>query len=76
VPRSDLVERQLLGDGSKELLHILGCLCRGFEEEKTGLLCVGLGVGRLDCSLVGLLRHQIQLVSGEGDDDVLVGLPL
>jgi hypothetical protein len=76
VPWSDLVERQLLGDGSKELLHILGRLCRRFEEEKTGLLCVGLGVGRLDCSLVGLLRHQIQLVSGEGDDDVLVGLPL
>jgi hypothetical protein len=76
MPGPDLVERQLLGDGGKQLLHVLGRLGRRLKEEQPGLLRVGLGVGGGNSPLVGLLRYQVQLVPGEGDDDVLVGLPL
>lgn len=76
MSRPDVIERQLLGDGGKQLLHVLGRLGRRLEKEEAGLLCVRLGVGSLDGSFVGLLSDQVQLVPGEGDDDVFVGLPL
>lgn len=71
-----LVEGKLLGDGGKELGDVFGSLGGGLEEEKTGLLCVGLGVGGGDGALVGLLGDEVELVAGEGDDDVFVCLAL
>jgi len=76
MSRPGLVQRQLPRNRREEFPHILGRLGRRLEEEKTGLLCIGLGIGRLDRPLVGLLRHQVELVASEGDDDVLVGLAL
>lgn len=76
MPRPGLVQRQLLRNRREEFPHILGRLGRRFKEEKAGLLCICLGIGRLDRPLVGLFRHQVELVASEGDDDVLVGLAL
>ena len=76
MPRPGLVQRQLLRDRCKEFPHILGSLGRRLEKEKAGLLCIGLGIGRLDRTLVGLFRDQVELVTGEGDDDVFVSLAL
>lgn len=76
MPGANLIQRELLGDGSEEFADVLGRLCRGLEEEKAGLPCVGLGVGRGNGPLVGLLVDQVQLVAGERDDDVFVGLTL
>jgi hypothetical protein len=76
VPGPHLVERQLPGDGGEEFLHVLGRLGRRLKEEEAGFARVRLGVGRLDCPLVRLLRHQVQLVARQRDDDILVGLPL
>ena len=76
MSRPGLLERQLPGDSSKQLLHVLGRLGRRLKEEQAGLLGVRLGVGRLDRPLVRLLGHEIQLVARQRDDDVLVGLPL
>ena len=71
-----LVEGELLGDGREQLSDVLGSLGRCLEEEKAGFLGIRLGVGGRDSALVGLLGDQIQLVSSEGDDDVLVRLAL
>jgi hypothetical protein len=59
-----LVERQLLGNGCEQLLHVLARLCRGFKEEKAGLAGILLGVGRLYGALVGRLGNEIELVAG------------
>ncbi len=72
----NLVEGKLLGDGREQLSDVLGSLGRCLEEEKAGFLGIRLGVGGRDSALVGLLGDQIQLVSSEGDDDVLVRLAL
>lgn len=71
-----LVEGQLLCNGGEELADVLARLGRGLEEEEAGLAGVLLGVGGGDGALVWRLGDQIQLVAGEGDDDVLVSLAL
>jgi hypothetical protein len=71
-----LVERQLLGNGCEQLLHVLARLGRGFKEEKAGLAGILLGVGRLYGALIGRLGDEIELVAGQRDDDVLIGLAL
>ena len=76
MSRPGLVQRQLLRNRCKEFPHILSSLGRRLEKEKAGLLCIGLGIGRLDRTLVGLFGDQVELVTGEGDDDVFVGLAL
>ena len=76
VPRTGLVERQLLSNGSEELTHILARLGRGFEEEQASLASVLLGIGRGDGTLVGRLGDEIELVAGQGNDDVFVCLAL
>lgn len=76
MPRSNLVEGQLLRNLGEEVLHVLGRLSRSLEEEKAGLLCICLGVGRLNRTLIGLLLDEIQLVTGKSDNDILVCLAL
>lgn len=76
MPRSNLVERQLLRNLGEQILHVLGSLGRCLEEKKASLLCICLGIGRLNRTLIGLLLDKIQLVTGKGDDDILVCLAL
>jgi hypothetical protein len=76
MPWAGLVERQLPSNSSEQLLDILGRLGRRFEEEQASLAGISLGLCSRHSALVGLLRHQVQLVSGQRDDDVLVSLPL
>jgi hypothetical protein len=57
-------------------LYILRGLCGGLEEEKTGIVCVFLGIGGGDGTLVGVVVDEIELIAGKGDDDVFVGLAL
>jgi hypothetical protein len=76
VAGTRLVERQLLGNGCEQLLHVLARLRRGLKEEKAGLASVLLGVGRLYGALVGRLGDEIELVASQRDDNVLVGLAL
>lgn len=76
VSRPSLVQGQLLSDGREQLPHILGSLGGCLEEQKSGLAGVSLGLRGGDGPLVGLLGDEIQLVPGQGDDDVLVGLAL
>lgn len=76
VPGAGLVEGQFLCDGGKELADVLACLGGGLEEKKAGLAGVLLGVGGGDGALVRVLGDQVELVAGEGDDDVLVCLAL
>jgi hypothetical protein len=76
MPRPHLVQWQFLRDGGKQFLHVLRGLGRSLKEEEAGFLRVCLSISRLDCPLVGLLGHQVQLVPSESDDDVLVCLPL
>ena len=76
VPGAGLVEGQFLCDGGEELADVLACLGGGLEEKKAGLAGVLLGVGGGDGALVGGFGHEIELVAGKGDDNVLVGLAL
>lgn len=76
MPGADLVERQLLRDGREQFGDVLGRLGRRLEEEEPSLLRVRLGFGGRDGPLVGLLVDEVQLVTGESDDDVLVCLAL
>lgn len=76
VPGAGLVEGQFLCDGGEELADVLACLGGGLEEEQAGLAGVLLGVGGGDGALVRVLGDQVELVAGEGDDDVLVCLAL
>ena len=76
VSGAGLVERQLLCDGGKEFAYVLARLGRGLEEKEAGFASVLLGVGGGDGALVRGLGDQIELVAGEGDDDVLVCLAL
>ena len=76
TPRSDLVQRQPPCYRGEQLPYVLGRLGRRLEEQEPGLLRVRLGLGGRDYPLVGLLGDQVELVAGEGDDDVLVGLAL
>jgi hypothetical protein len=76
MPGSGLLKRQLLGNRREQLPHVLGCLRRSLEEQEASLLRVSLGIRGRDGALVGLFCDEIELVSGEGDDDVLVRLPL
>lgn len=71
-----LIQRQLLRNGREQLPHILSSLGRRLEEQQAGLLGVCFGIGGWDGALIGLLADEVELVSGEGDDDVLVGLAL
>lgn len=76
MPRTGLVQRQLLGDGREEVANVLGRLGRRLEEEEAGFACVGLGICCGNGALIRLLGDQIQLVAGKGDDDVFVRLSL
>lgn len=76
MPRPNLVEGQLLCNLGEQILHVLGSLGRCLEEEKPSLLCIGCGIGRLNRTLIGLLLDEIQLVTGKGDNDILVCLAL
>ena len=71
-----MLNGQLLCNGGEEFFDILGRLCRRLKEEKTGLVGVCLGVVDRDCTFVGLFGDEIEFISGEGDDDVLVCLTL
>ena len=71
-----LLDRKLLGDSREKLLDILGRLRTGLEEEEVGLSSICLGISSLDCTLVRLFCDEIELVACQGDDDVLVRLPL
>lgn len=73
---SGLVQGKLLRNGGEELSHVLSRLGRRLEEEEAGLAGIGLGICAGDGSLIGLLSDQIELVTGKGNDDVLVGLAL
>jgi hypothetical protein len=76
IPRAGLVQGQLLRDGGEKFLDVFARLGGCLEEEKAGFTGVLLGVCGLDGALVGRLGDEIQLVAGEGDDDVLVSLAL
>lgn len=76
VPWAALIQRQLLGNGSEELPHILARLCGGLEKKQARLAGILLRVGSRNCTLVGRFSDQIELVPGEGDYDVLVCLSL
>jgi hypothetical protein len=76
VPRAGLVEGQALGDGGEEVVDVLGRLGRRLEEEQAGLGGVLPGVVGGDDALGRVVGDEVELVSGEGDDDVLVGLAL
>lgn len=76
VPWAGLVDGQFLRDGSEELLYVLACLGGRLKEEEAGFAGVLLGVGGGDGALVGGFGHEIELVAGKGDDNVLVGLAL
>jgi hypothetical protein len=71
-----LVQGQLLRNGGEEFPHVLGRLRRRLEEEEAGLARVGLGIGGGNGPLIGLFVDQVELVAGEGDDDVFVCLAL
>jgi hypothetical protein len=71
-----LVQGQLLRDGGEKFLDVFARLGGCLEEEKAGFTGVLFGVCGLDGALVGRLGDEIQLVAGEGDDDVLVSLAL
>jgi hypothetical protein len=73
---SGLLDGELLCDGGEEFLDVLGCLCRGLEEEQTGFLGVLFSIGGGNGTLVGFVGDEIELVSGKSNDDVLVGLTL
>jgi hypothetical protein len=76
VPRAGLVERQALRDGGEELVDVLGRLGRRLEEEQAGLGGVLLGVVGGYGALGGVVGDEVELVAGERDDDVFVGLAL
>jgi hypothetical protein len=76
VSRAGLVERQLLCNGSEEFANVLARLGGCLKEEKAGFAGVLLSVGGGDGALVRRLGNQIELVTGESDNDVLVGLAL
>ena len=76
MPRPNLVEGQLLRNLGEQILHVLGSLGRSLKEEKASLLCIGRGIGCLNRTLIGLLLDEIQLVTGKGDNDILVCLAL
>lgn len=76
MSRSNLVERQSLRNRCEQFPHVLRRLGRRLEEEEPRFLCICLGIRRRNGSFVRLLCNQIQLVSCESDDYVLVGLAL
>lgn len=76
IPGSRLIDGELLGDCGKELSNILAGLGRGLEEEQAGFAGILLGIGRGNGPFVGRLGDQVELVAGQCDDDVLVGLAL
>lgn len=75
-PLTSLLNRQLLRDRRKQLLHILRRLRRRLEEEQVGFSRVGFGVGSLDGAFVGFGGDEIEFVACECDDDVFVCLAL
>lgn len=76
VPRPSLVQGKFLCNGGEEFPHVLARLRRGLKEQEAGLAGVLLGIGLGDGALVGGFGDEIELVTGEGDDDVFVGLAL
>jgi hypothetical protein len=76
VARPRLVEGQALRDGGEEVADILGRLGRRLEEEQAGLGGVLPRVVGGDGALGRIVGDEVELVAGEGDDDVLVGLAL
>lgn len=76
VSRTGLLEGQLLRDGGEQLADIGGGLRRRLEEQKSRLFCVSLRIRCLNGPFVWVLFHHVDFVSCQGDDDVLIGLPL
>lgn len=76
VPWASLVEGQLLGDGCEQLAHIRRGFGGGFEEEEASLTGVGLSVGGGNCSLIGAFGDEIELVTRQGNHNVLICLSL
>lgn len=67
-----LVEWQLLRDRGKQFPDVLGGFCRRLKVQEAGFPCIRLRLGSFD----GPLRGEVQLVSGQSYDDVLVCLAL
>jgi hypothetical protein len=76
VPGPRLVERQALRDGGEQVANILGRLGASLEEEQAGLCRVLPRVVGGDGALGRVVGDEVELVAGERDDDVLVGLAL
>lgn len=71
-----LVERKLLRNGSEEFPHVFARLCGSLEEEEPRFASVLLRICSWDSTLIGRLGDEIELVPGEGNDDVFVCLTL
>jgi hypothetical protein len=76
IAGAGLIQGQLLGDCGKEFLNVGGSFGGSFEEEETRFFGVGFGIGGLNSTLIGIIIDHVSLVSGEGDDNVLVCLSL
>lgn len=76
MPWTGLVQRQLLRNSCEEVPHVLGSLGRSLEEQQACLASVSLRLTGRNGPLVGLLGDKVEFVSGQRDDDVLVGLAL
>lgn len=71
-----MVKRQFLGYGSKQFPDVGGCFGGRFEEEQTGFTRVFFGIGGLDNALIWVFGNEIEFVSRERDNDVLICLAL
>lgn len=57
-------------------MHVRRGLCRRFEEKQSSFARVCLGISRWDRSLVRALVDEVELVTREGNHDVLICLAL
>lgn len=73
---TSLLNWQLSRDRGEQLLDVLARLRTGLEEEEVGFLRVRFGVGGGHSALVGLFGDEIEFVTCEADDNVLIGLAL
>ncbi len=76
ISRASLIEWEFVCDCPEEFLDIGSGLGGSLEEEQVGFFGVSLSIGSLNDSLIGVIGDHVDFVSGEGDDDVFVGLSL